>query len=295
MTKMTIAIVAPGDMGHAVGRALREHGHDAITCLAGRSERSRKLAEAGGLRDVADMQALVTEADLFLSILPPASALGLAREVAAAMTESGNRLTYVDCNAISPETAKQVAAVIEATGAPFIDAGIIGLAPGKGKPRFYVSGPDTSLMEALDGCGFEIKPSGPEAGQASAIKMCYAALTKGTWTLHTALLMAARSLGVYDTLIAEFEHSQSADLARMEVRIPFIPADSGRWVGEMEEIAATFREAGVTGGFHDGAAEVFRVLSRTPFAEETRESLDRNRGLEESVAVFVEHLDKERN
>ncbi|MBT3659766.1 MAG: NAD(P)-dependent oxidoreductase [Rhodospirillaceae bacterium] len=291
MSNLTVAIVAPGDMGHAVGRALKEHGHTPITCLAGRSERSRRLAEAGGVRDVDDMKTLVAEADIILSILPPASALDLARETALAMTAMESFPPYVDCNAISPSTAKAVGNEIAAVGAPFIDAGIIGLAPGKATPRFYVSGADTTPMEALDGCGFSVVPSGDEPGQASAIKMCYAALTKGTWTLHTALLMAAKSLGVYEPLKAEFEHSQIADLGRMEARVPFIPADSGRWIGEMEEIAATFREAGVTGGFHDGAAEVFRVLSRTPFADETRESMDRSRGLDEAIAVYVQHLE----
>ncbi len=291
MTKMTIAVVAPGDMGHGVGRALREQGHDVITCLAGRSERSRKLAEAGGLRDVGDMETLVGDADLFLSILPPASALDLARDIAAAMTAAGSFPTYVDCNAISPATAKQVAAVIEGAGAPFIDCGIVGPAPGKGTPRFYVSGPDIGAMEALDGCGFQVKSAGTEVGQASAVKMCYAALTKGTFSLHTAVLMAAKSTGAYDTLMEEFAHSQAGTLAKMEGRVPFIPADAGRWIGEMEEIAQTFRDAGVSGGFHDGAAWVMRVLADTPFAAETRETLDRSRGLDASIAEYLNHRD----
>ena len=290
MTSKTIAVVAMGDMGHAVGRVLRDHGHDVITCLAGRSQTSREMAERAGARDVADLKTLAGEADMFLSILPPSSALDLARDVARAMQAAATTLTYVDCNAVSPATAQQIADAVGPAGAPFIDAGIVGAAPGKATPRFHVSGPDTSAMEDLDGCGIIVKPCGHAPGDASAVKMCYAALTKGTFTLHTALLMAAKSLGVYDTVLEELAHSQSATLAKMEGRVPFIPADAGRWIGEMEEIAATFRDAGVTGGFHDGAASVLRVLAETPFADETRETLDRSRGLDDAVTEYVKHL-----
>jgi 3-hydroxyisobutyrate dehydrogenase-like beta-hydroxyacid dehydrogenase len=284
MTTDTIAVLMPGDMGHAVGKALADAGYDVVTCLSGRSERTRALAEAGGLRDLDSLDAVATEASLVLSILPPASAMGLARDMAAAMERSGARPVYVDCNAISPGTARDIANVIEAVGAPFIDAGIIGTKPGIGSgPRFYVSGADTAPMQALDGKGFQVLGLGPEPGRASAIKMCYAGLTKGTWTLHTAVLLAAEAQGLTAELRAEFEYSQGQALAQMEARVPRLPADSGRWIGEMEEIAKTFADAGVTPGFHEGAAEIFRLLSQTPFASETREIIDESRTLEETL------------
>ena len=291
MDLQRIAILMPGDMGHAVGRALIAHGHDVICCLDGRSAHSRALAAQGGLRDVGSLRAVVETADLILSILPPAAALGLAQDVATEMVATGKTPIYMDCNAIAPETAKAVGEVITKVGAKFIDAGIIGMAPGRGGgPRFYVSGADHGLVLSLDGKGFQVIGMGDEIGQASAIKMTYAGLTKGTWTLHTAVLMAAERLGVSDALLAEFEHSQNATLGAMRARVPFIPADSARWVGEMEEIAKTFSDAGVTPGFHDGAAEVFRVLERTPFAAETRADMDRARTLEDALAEYVKHL-----
>lgn len=291
MTGTCIAIMAPGDMGHAVGRVLGEHGHDVITCLAGRSERTRALAAAGGFRDVPDLETLVREADMILSILPPARAVAQAEALAAAMTAAGATAVYVDCNAVSPGTVRAVATVVEGAGAPMIDCGIIGLAPGKAKStRFYVSGPDTAPMAALDGQGIEVIAIGDEVGRASGMKMAYAGLTKGTWTLHTAVLLAAERMGLTEDLLAEFEFSQPAALAMMEARVPKLPADSERWIGEMEEIAATFRQAGVTGGFHDGAAEIFRVLARTPFAAETRETLDESRTMEEAVMVYAGYL-----
>lgn len=292
MSSKTIAILMPGDMGHGVGRALRENGNDVVTCLAGRSAHTSDLAAQAGLRDLETLGDLVKNTDLILSILPPACAAEQAQAVADAMRATGTTPVYVDCNAISPSTVQGVGEIITAAGAPFIDAGIVGLAPGKGPaPRFYVSGADLATMTDLDGQGIQVRPVGTEIGQASALKMVYAALTKGTWTLHTALLMTASRTGVLPELLSEFEFSQKSALAAMRSTIPRLPADSGRWVGEMEEIAKTFAEVGVTSGFHDGAAEIFRILSRTPFAAETRQTMDTSRTLEESLAVYVDHLE----
>lgn len=295
MTTVIIAVLMPGDMGHAVGRVLADAGYDVVTCLAGRSERTRALAETGGLSDLDSLDAVAAEASLVLSILPPAAALGLAGDMAAAMERSGARPVYVDCNAISPATARDIAQVIEAAGAPFIDAGIIGTKPGSGSgPRFYVSGADTgpmeSLGESLDGKGFQVVGLGSDPGRASALKMCYAGLTKGTWTLHTAVLLAAEAQGLTAVLRAEFEHSQGLALAQMKARVPRLPADSRRWIGEMEEIAKTFADAGVTPGFHEGAAAVFRLLAQTPFAAETLETMDKSRTMEETVREAAKHL-----
>jgi 3-hydroxyisobutyrate dehydrogenase-like beta-hydroxyacid dehydrogenase len=291
MAIQTIAILSPGDMGHAVGRALGEHGHDVVTCLAGRSERSRALAGRGGLRDVADLDALTGAADLILSIVPPAAGPATAEAVAAAMERSGAKPPYADCNALSPATAGRIAEIITGAGAPFIDAGIIGPAPGKGAPpRFYVSGADTTPLEALDGKGIAVKPLGREVGRASGIKMCYAGLSKGTNTLYTAVLMAAEAMGLSDELRAEFLYSRKDTYGDMQANVPRLPADSERWIGEMEEIAASFAAVGVTPKFHLGAADVFTVLARTPLARETRETMDRSRTLEESVRVYVDQL-----
>ncbi len=299
MTTDTIAVLMPGDMGHAVGRALAGHGHPVITCLAGRSDHTRALAEKAGISDAGSLEAVARGAGLILSILSPASALGLAEDVARAMEKTGRKPVFVDCNAVSPGTVKDIQKVIEAQGAPFIDAGIIGLKPDGGPgggpgPRFYVSGADTKPMEALGeslgGKGFQVISLGAGAGRASALKMCYAGLTKGTWTLHTAVLLAAEAQGLSAELRDEFLYSQGQALAQMEARVPKLPADSERWIGEMEEIAKTFAGAGVTPGFHEGAAAVFRLLAETPFASETRETIDGERTLEDTIREAARHL-----
>ncbi|MEM9141229.1 MAG: DUF1932 domain-containing protein, partial [Pseudomonadota bacterium] len=226
-----------------------------------------------------------------LSILPPDRALPLALDVAAALAPTQARPVYVDCNAVSPTTAEKVAAALADTGAPVVDCGIIGLNPIKTPPtRFYVSGPDCAAMLALDCEAMKVQQIGDRIGQASALKMVYAAGTKGVWTLQTALLLAAAKLGVLDSLLGELEYSQSAQLAAMRGRVPFLPADSARWVPEMEEIAATFQEAGVTPKFHQGAAEIFALLAETPFAQETRETLDKSRTLEQALTEYVKTL-----
>ena len=292
MTENTIAILMPGDMGSGTGWALRESGFEVITCLAGRSPRSRALAEGAGIRDAGTLEQTVAQAGTILSILPPDKALAQARAVAAAMRATGARPVYVDCNAISPATARQVAEAIAAAGAPFIDCGIIGLAPGKApETRFHVSGPDTAPMERLAGNGIHVFPIGPEIGRASALKMVYAGLTKGTWTLHTALLLGAWRMGVYDELIAEYENSQGAALTAMRARVPFLPTDAGRWSAEMDEIAASLADAGVPSGFHEAAAEIFRIIESTPLSAETRETVDRSRTLDQAIAVYAQYLD----
>lgn len=294
MPSATIAILMPGDMGHAVGGALRAHGHDVITCLKGRGEHSRRLAGEAGLRDVDSIHDIVQQAGMILSILPPASAPDLAASVAEAMSDDRCFPVYVDCNAISPQTAQQVGAMITQAGAPFIDAGIIGMAPGKGSgPRIYVSGENLEPMLELDGKGFAVIEAGRNIGEASALKMVYAGLTKGTWTLQTAVLLAAQQLGVREALLEEFSYSQSAALSAMRSRIPFLPADSARWVGEMEEIASTFADAGLPEGFHKAAADIFRILEQTPLAEETRANMDRSRKLEDALDIYTGYLPKQ--
>jgi len=288
-----VAILSPGDMGSGVGRALAEHGFDVITGLDGRSQRSRQLADAANIRDVGDLDEVVIQADLILSILPPASAMAQAEAVATAMQNTGQKPDYADCNAISPATSAAVGLSIRAVGANYIDGGIIGLAPGKGPAtRFYVSGPNLSSIEVLDGAGIQVKSVGAEIGRASGLKMCYAGLTKGQFTLFTAVLLAAEAMGLSEPFREELEFSQAQVYGRMQGVVPRLPADAGRWIGEMEEIAQTFADAGVTPDFHNAAADIFRLLDKTPFAAETRETLDSSRTLEQSVRVYRNYLDK---
>ena len=239
----TVAIMSPGDMGHAAAAMLRGHGLRVITCLEGRSARTRALAGHAGIEAVPDDDALVREADLLLSILVPAEAERLARRIAAALERTAAALLYVDCNAIAPQTARRIGALVEAAGARFVDAGIIGPPPKAGtRTRFYASGEHAKDVAALRDFGLDVRPISAQPGDASAVKMCYAALTKGTTALMTELSVAAERLGVTAVLRQEFAESQQAALDRMGKSIPAMIPKAHRWVGEMEEIARTFED-----------------------------------------------------
>ncbi len=293
----TVAVLYPGDMGHGVAAALGAGGRRVVTALAGRSAETRARAERTGIEDLETLEAVVADADLLVSILPPAAALGLAHDVSEAMSCVGRRPTYVDANAVAPTTAAAIADEIAKAGAPFVDGGIIGGSPRPGgKPtRLYVSGPDAASLAALsqEDAGLAIRTVGSEVGQASGLKMAYAALTKGTMTLQAAVLMLARRLGLHEALGAELAQSQPEAWKRMGV-LPFLPADAERWVGEMQEIATTFEAADLPRGFHDAAADVFRAMAATPFAAETRETVDRSRTLDQAIEAFLAGHDRGR-
>jgi 3-hydroxyisobutyrate dehydrogenase-like beta-hydroxyacid dehydrogenase len=292
MALNTVALLSPGDMGEGVATSIKGQGIDVITVLAGRSDETRMRAERAGIREVADLAALVSEADLVMSIMPPERAEALAAEVAAAMKATEKTPPFADMNAIAPTTARRIAAVMAEAGAAFIDGGIIGWAPLKSKAdtKLYVSGPNAALMDALDGNGKNIIQLGDEIGRASAVKMIYASITKGTDSLLTAAYMAAEALGVRDVLEAEWATSQPDALARMERRVSALPADAGRWIGEMEQIAETYASVGVTANYHKGAADMYRLLNSTPFGAESRETMDKSRTMQDSVKVYVQHL-----
>lgn len=295
----TIGIVSPGDMGHGVGRALREGGHRVVTSLAGRSARSRRLSEAGGLEDAGTLADVMAASDLVLSIMPPAAALSFAHESVAAMGQAGRRPHFADCNAVSPSTAREIGRVIGAAGAVFTDAGIIG-APPKGRgtgsgqqgqpTRFYVAGPQAEALMELDGKGIAIKPIGAEIGRASGIKMLYSGMNKGALGLYTATMIAAYQMGLTDELLGELSFSQKNMHERVMASVPWLATDAERWIAEMEEISATYAAVGVTPRYHQGAADVYRVLAASPLSAEKRETIDKSRPLEESLRIFAETL-----
>ena len=283
-----IAILSPGEMGHSVGRCLLADGFDVATCLTGRSERTRTLTAAAGIRDEPDLDELVRNTDLILAILVPDRARALAGQVAEVMKRTGSSPAYADCNAISPDSAREIDRVVTAAGGRFIDAGIIGGPPGADEQtRFYASGPHEAILTQLDGHGILVRPLGGEVGRASGIKMCYASVTKGTSALHAAALTAAEVMGLGEELLAEFAESQGQRLKAMS-GVNSLSAKAFRWIGEMREIAATYERAGVSPGFHKGAEHIFRLIAESPIGHERPETVDRNRTLEETVAILAE-------
>jgi 3-hydroxyisobutyrate dehydrogenase-like beta-hydroxyacid dehydrogenase len=285
----TVAVMAPGDMGHAVAAMLCAHGLRVITCLEGRSARTQGLAQKAGALPVADDDALVREADLLLSILVPAQAEALARRIAAALERSGSSLLYVDCNAVAPRTARRIGELVEAAGARFVDAGIIGPPPKVGaRTAFYASGAHAVDFAVLRDFGLDVRAIGERPGDASAVKMCYAALTKGTTALMTELSVAAERLGVTAALREEFSESQQGALERMVQGVPAMIPKAHRWVGEMAEIAQTFEDCGLTPKTFLGAAEIYAFVADTPLGKNSPEQWrDQGRSFEKVVAELA--------
>ncbi|HEX3538704.1 MAG TPA: DUF1932 domain-containing protein [Stellaceae bacterium] len=235
---ITVAVVAQGSMGSGVGRRLNERGAAVRTLLSGRSAKSAERARAAGMQPAADEKALLDDADVFLSILPPDQAEALARRLAPALTALAKRPVYVDCNAVSPQTVERIAAIIAPTGAEFVDAGIIGGPPREGySPAIYAAGPAVAKTAILRDWGIDWRPIDGPVGTASGLKMSYAGITKGTTAIAAAMLLGAARFGCGEALIAELSKSQPDLLKRMRGSLPGMYDKAYRWVGEMEEIS----------------------------------------------------------
>ena len=273
----TVGLLHPGEMGAAVGGSLIPLGHEVLWDPAGRSRATTGRALAAGLTGVS-FDRLIARSSVIFSICPPHAALDVARQVAAA----GYTGCYVDANAISVATAEQVSAVVTGAGATYVDGGIVGAPPEvAGHTRLYLSGPHANQVRPLfsrSRLDARIAEGPPYA--ASAVKMAYAAWTKGS----SALLLAARALaragGVERTLLAEWSLSQPNLAAQSERSATAAAAKGWRWVGEMEEIAASMSAAGLPDGFHEAAAEIYDRAARADLpagrktADTTKETLD---------------------
>jgi 3-hydroxyisobutyrate dehydrogenase-like beta-hydroxyacid dehydrogenase len=245
-----VGVMHPGAMGSVVGAALRAGGHEALWASEGRSAQSAERARAAGMADAGSVDALLSRCEVLLSICPPHAAVEVAEATA------GFEGLYVDANAISPDTVRAVHAAV---GGRFVDGGIIGPPPVRaGTTRLYLSGAEAAAVAGLfAGGALEARAVDGPVGAASALKMTYAAWTKGTAALLVAIRATARAHGVDDELLAEWAISQPRLAERYERAVEATGEKGWRWVAEMREIAATFAAAGQPDGFHLAAAEVF--------------------------------------
>ncbi len=268
-----VGVVSPGDMGQAIAGRLKESGLNVYAALDGRSERTQALARAAGLTDCGSMEKLVSTCELVISVINPGEALNVARQVAAAMKKTGRKIAFADLNAISPQTARDADRLVREAGGMFIDGGIIGPPPRgeKDKPRIYVSGPDAYLFEQISHPNLLLRILSERVGDASGVKMCYAAMTKGTTALAVELLVAARKLGVDQALEKELRESRSDVFEWQMKNIAVMPPKAYRWVPEMQEIAKTFGELGLTRRIFEGATDIYALVAATPLGKESPE------------------------
>jgi 3-hydroxyisobutyrate dehydrogenase-like beta-hydroxyacid dehydrogenase len=293
MTNLTIGVLHPGEMGGSVGASARANAARVLWASEDRSAQTAERAAAAGLEDAKTLASLVAASDVILSVCPPHSALDLARSVAA----HGFSGVYVDANAVAPGTAREIGRIVEKGGekgggkggekggATFVDGGIIGPpARARGTTRLYLSGEQAGHIVGL----FEQGPleaivveGGP--GAASALKMAYAAYTKGTSALLVSIRALAMHEGVDSALLAEWARSQGDLGARSERAAGETARKAWRFAGEMAEIAATFDDAGLPDGFFLAAGKIYESLagykdaSGMPSAAEVAKSLMKQR------------------
>lgn len=263
MAETTIGVLHPGEMGAAIGAVLRGTGRSVVWASAGRSSATARRAEAAGLDDAGTVAELCAQAGVILSVCPPHAALDLAREVA------GYRGVFIDANAVSPATSRVVGEAIAGAGGTYVDGGIVGSPPtAPGTTRLYLSGAGAqAVAELFAGTIVDARVLSERIGDASAMKMIYAAWTKGAAALVLNVRALAREAGLEDALLADW-HESLPQLPGMSLQAARSAAAKGwRWAAEMEEIAATFAAAGLPDGFHLAAAELFR---RSPRLDEPR-------------------------
>jgi len=254
-----IGLLHPGQMGVSIGAAALNAGHEIFWVPEGRSAETRKRAESQGFIPLDSLIVLGRTCSVIISVCPPHAAEGVASEV----VKTDFKGIYLDANAISPERAIRIGEKMLARGIAFVDGGIIG-GPSwvPGTTWLYLSGEGAEKMATCFSKGpLETQVLAGGWGKASALKMCYAAFTKGSTALLCAILAAAESLGIRQVLEQQWSQGGSDFALQTHRRVQGVTSRAWRFAGEMEEIAATLEDEGIPGGFHESAAQIYRRIA----------------------------------
>ncbi len=267
-----LGILHPGQMGISVAASAKKTGCKVYWVSEGRSEQSCKRAEEHNLIDARTIENLSQTCDLIICVCPPHAAEGVANQVLAA----GFQGLYVDANAIAPQRAMRIGQVINSAGLDFVDGSIIGGPAWKpGRTWLYLSGADAQPVADCFSAGpLEVGVIGEEIGSASALKMCFAAYTKGTTALLSGILAAAEGLGVRSELETQWSRGGSDFSTQTQERVQRVTAKAWRFEGEMKEIASTLAGVGIPSGFHIAAAEIYHRMADFKDYPETPELTD---------------------
>jgi 3-hydroxyisobutyrate dehydrogenase-like beta-hydroxyacid dehydrogenase len=251
----TIALIAPGAMGSAVGKQLTDHGARVLTLTEGRSEQSRGRAKAAGM--IPSKIEEIAAVEIILSIVPPGEAVKLAKSLAAPIRAGKSKPVYIDLNATSPKTMQEVVAALSGCGCEVLDGSIIGPPPVKSADRttFYVSGDPNKRSDLLAKFGLRLRRIDGPIGAASSLKMVYAGINKGLTALGTAMFLAAERNGCAESLREEMKFSSAPIMMRLAGSIPDMYPKAYRWVAEMNEIAEFL-------GPGDPAAKIYQAMAK---------------------------------
>jgi 3-hydroxyisobutyrate dehydrogenase-like beta-hydroxyacid dehydrogenase len=293
MTIKTIAIQSPGDMGHGIGRILSEGGYRVVSALEGRSDRTQALSKKAGIENIGEIGNLFLESDIILSIMRPDKAFEFVLSLAKLANQYSSRPTIVDLNAIAPATGKAAAKAANDAGLKFIDGGIIGgppRAPENQSPQLYVSGPGSEALIELNETGLNFRSLGSKVGSASALKMSYAAMTKGLTAIAINSMITAKLEGVDVAFLEELKSSQPNLFAHIEKWLPDMCPKAYRWVGEMEEISTTHQHNNLPGELFIGVAKTYSLVESSVLGTEIVESRKLGKTAEDVTAILAKHV-----
>ncbi|MEC8712865.1 MAG: DUF1932 domain-containing protein [Chloroflexota bacterium] len=260
---MIIGLIGLGEMGSEIGRYLVMNDLEVISVYEGRSEISKKRASKYKIRDAGSIEQFCKISDLVISIIPPDRAVETANLYTSYKNKDGQ--IYCDLNAISTITAKKIKLLVDQKKIDYVDGAIMGGPPTENySPRIYLSGKLSEKFNFLNGKGIELMVLKGSDFKASATKMVYASITKGSKALVAGALIAAKKNNVYDELMEELKYSEEYFSLVAKNQIPSIKHKAYRWVGEMNEISLTYKESGLTGGFHSEAENVYELIKNLP-------------------------------
>jgi 3-hydroxyisobutyrate dehydrogenase-like beta-hydroxyacid dehydrogenase len=262
-----IGILHPGEMGISIAASAINSGHQVYWLSQNRSDQTRTRAEKFNLLEIDPLFEFCRTCEIIISICPPHA----AEEVASSVNKTGFKGLYLDANAISPQRAIKIEQMLKANHIHFVDGGIIGGPAWKPKETWLcLSGERADEIASCFSNGpVELKIIGNEIGKASALKMCYAAYSKGTTALLSAILATAESLGVRDELYQQWNMDEEGFPEQVNRRVVRVTAKAWRFEGEMKEIAETFRETGLPDGFHLAAADIYHRMASFKDVTET--------------------------
>lgn len=289
MAFQRIGILSIGEMGYHWARLLASHGVEVLTYGKGRSEVTRKRAENAGVRFVPSLARLVSESDLVVCVVVPSAAKRVAAKVTKALIKVERKnLLYLDANAISPMTAREIEQHLSPASANFVDGCIIGSAAKMGQGTIvYVSGPQAALIQALEQFGFSVRLLGPEIAQASAFKIVYAGLTKGLQGLFVELLIGARKFGLLDEILKQYEESFPGLPGKVGQSIAALPVHAGRRAEEMKELIQTFAHYGLKAVMAPATEKVLKSIAALE-AGKASETGERKGDLLETTELFFQ-------
>jgi 3-hydroxyisobutyrate dehydrogenase-like beta-hydroxyacid dehydrogenase len=268
---LRVGVIGTGEMGAGVGGHLVAHGAEVLTTLAGRGAASAERVHRAGITVVEDLTPLARTCSIVLSIVPPDRAVAVAEAFAAACSGASERPLFVDCNSIALETSQQIERIVTAAGARYLDGSIIGAPPsiGKSGPHIYAAGAaaDVAAFADLAGYGLEIRPLDGPIGTASALKMCYAGITKAYIGIGIAMFDIAESRGVGAALAREFAEKSKSVAEMLPPTTSRMYRKANRWIGEMREIEAF--AGGVTGlaSLYEGLAQYYSAVAEAEAAK----------------------------